>query len=111
MVHAGQLTFSAPSNQQSPNIQTNPLPNHQPPAESGVNVLEVGTSHVIKEIPKQRLWRLIVLRSLIRAGQVGAFFHFDLENGCVYDGGIYRNIEDCRLFEDFITIMIKRGII
>ena len=74
-------------------------------------MLEAGVPHSIKEIPKQRSWRLIVLQSLVRAGQVGPFFDFNLGYGCVYDKGSDHAIEDCQLFEEFVTILIKRGIV
>lgn len=47
----------------------------------------------------------------MKAGHVKETFHFDLEKGCVYDEKIDHYIQTCLLFEDFVTIMIKRGII
>ena len=50
MIHEGQLTFTSPPNQQSANIQTNPLPNHQPSGSAGINMLDIETCQTIKEI-------------------------------------------------------------
>ena len=111
MIHEGQLTFSTSTNQQSPNIQTNPLPNHQSPGPAGVNMLDIGVEDAMWKIPEHKSWRIAALKGLVEAGHVLENFNYELDKGCVYDGSMDHDIQSCSLFENFITLMCRRGIV
>ena len=74
-------------------------------------MLDVETRQMIREILKHQGWRMLVLRSLGMASHLEFIFDSNLANGCTYDREPDHCIEDCRLFEDFFMLMMRRDIV